>query len=108
MDISFVGMIILLLFITAGPLFLLLLFVAFLYSKYEKKPFKKTILPILIIFIPVHSIILFLLNPAMSIDSNKIIESIFISCIYVSPGLLFFAVKNHRRTLVKLFKDFFR
>jgi hypothetical protein len=94
MDVSFTGMIILLFFITAGPLLLVLGGMAFLFSKFQKKPFRITIIPALIIFIPVHSLILFWYSPVLLVDLGKIVETVLISLIYVGPIFIFIYFKK--------------
>jgi hypothetical protein len=96
MDINFTGMLVLLLFMTAGPLLISLGVLAFIISRSFKKNFSLIMLLALLVFIPLHMFILFITNPGIPITFDEIKQTFLISSIYVIPVLIIIIIVNRK------------
>jgi hypothetical protein len=96
MDIGFLGMLVVLLLMTAGPIFLVLLGVAVGVAKAFGIKFESTLIPLSIAFVPLHTFAMFALNPGIPATRERLLEGLGISVLFVVPILAWYAVLKSR------------
>jgi hypothetical protein len=97
MDIGFLGMLVALLLMTAGPTFLVLLAVALGVTKVLGIKLESTLVPLSIAFVLLHTFVMFALNPGIPATRERLLEGVGISVLYVVPILAWHTVIKSRR-----------